>query len=257
MDDSSGRPDAMRGMGVGNPSGAIVLALDGQTISGTRCSALIQGVVFPVRYRDFDEGAVEQYVRHFTRGANPVDMIITISRNHDDGIFELERFAGRARSGFKDNEGTGSSQAALERSLARIHGPHARTDEFTQSTLPRANMSAPPRVVMDDSYSGHLPDGTEVDQTTSPVPGANVRSDTGSGGNYLSNEIFYRVSLLQLNQRRTSIPMGHLHVPGGTQAEYPAIISTVQQIITRALNSTICPPEYNDAPDIPAFRNYT
>ncbi len=241
LDNTLGRPGAMSGLSVGNPSGAIVLALDGQTISGAHCQARIQGAIFPVRYRDFDAGVVEQYVRNFTSGANAVDMIMTISRNADNGIFELERFAARARgSGLDDNEGATSTQADLDRSLSRIHGRGGRSDEFTESTLPRAGMSAPPRVVQDDSYSGHVPGVGPVDQTTNATPPANAVSDSGSGGSFLSNEIFYRVSLLQLNQQ-TSIPMGHLHVPAGTQAQYPFIVNTVRQIITRALDTSLCP----------------
>jgi len=100
-------------------------------------------------------------------------------------------------------------------------------------------MASGTTVVTDDTYSGHLADGTAVDQTTDVNPPTGVISERGSGGSFLSNEIFYRVSMLQLNQG-TNIPMGHLHVPAGTQAEYQGIVNTVRQIITRALNSLLC-----------------
>jgi pyrrolidone-carboxylate peptidase len=239
MDSGFGRTGAASGMSVGNTSGAIVLALDGQTILGTNCSAMVQGAVFPVRYADFDLGIVENYVRNFISGGNAVDMIMTISRNRDDGIFELERFAGRARGAHTDNAGQTGSQSALDQSLTRIHPGSTRTDEFRESTLPRSGMRSGSTVVRDDTYSGHLPDGTSVSNTTNATPPANAISEQGSGGDFLSNEIFYRVSMLQLNQQ-TNIPMGHLHVPAGTQAEYQGIVNTVRQIITRALNNSLC-----------------
>jgi pyrrolidone-carboxylate peptidase len=240
MDDTFGRAGAVSGMNVGNTSGAVVLALDGQTIPGTHCSAMIQGAIFPVRYADFDAGMVENYVRNFISGSNAVDMIITISRNRDDGIYELERFAGRTRGAHTDNNAQPGLHSSLTSSLARIHGASAtHNEEFTQSTLPRSGMALPPTVRQDDRYEGHLPNGTIVDQTTDPTPPANAISNEGSGGDFLSNEIFYRTTLLQLNQH-TAIPMGHLHVPAGTQAEYQAVVLTVRQIITRALNNSLC-----------------
>jgi hypothetical protein len=167
-------------------------------------------------------------------------MIITISRNRDDGIYELEKFAARARGAHSDNDAQSGTQSSLDSSLVRIHGAGTRTDEFTQSTLPRSGMTSGTTVVTDDTYQGHLPGGALIDETTNPTPPSNAISDRGSGGDFLSNEIFYRVSLLQLNQQ-THIPMGHLHVPAGTQAEYQAIVNTVRQIITRALNNSLCP----------------
>lgn len=239
MDDTLGREGAMWGLTVGNPSGAVVLALDGQTIPATNCSAMVQGAVFPVRYADFDRGVVENYVRNFISGGNTVDMIMTISRNRDDGIYELERFAARARGSHSDNENRSSSQADFNRSMRRIHPGSRRADEFRESTLPRSGMQSPPWVVQDNSYAGSLPGGTLIDETTHPSPPANAISVRGSGGDFLSNEIFYRVSMLQLNQG-TAIPMGHLHVPAGTQAEYETIVNTVRQIITEALNNSLC-----------------
>lgn len=239
MDDTLGREGAMRGLTVGNPSGAVVLALDGQMIPANNCSAMVQGAVFPVRYADFDRGVVENYVRNFISSGNTVDMIMTISRNRDDGIYELERFAARARRSHSDNENRSSSQADFDRSMRSINPGSRRADEFRESTLPRSGMQSPPQVVQDDSYAGRLPDGTLINETTHLSPPANAISERGSGGEFLSNEIFYRVSMLQLNQG-TTIPMGHLHVPAGTRAEYGTIANTVRQIITAALNNSLC-----------------
>lgn len=43
-------------------------------------------------------------------------------------------------------------------------------------------------------------------------PDSSKGADLGSGGNYLSNEIFYRTALVR-NDRRPSLASGHFHVP--------------------------------------------
>lgn len=241
MDDPWGRAGAVSGMTVGNTSGAVILALDGRTITGARCDARIQGAMMPVRYADFNQGVVENYTRNFIQSGNTADMIITISRNRDDGVFELERFAARARGGHPDNAGQSSNQAALNQSMARLYPGSTHREEFTTSTLPRSSMQPHSSVRLDDTYDAHLPGGTHIDQTTHSTPPPNAISDRGSGGDFLSNEIFYRVSMLQLNEG-THIPMGHLHVPAGTHAEYPAVVGRVRQIIISALDHSLCPP---------------
>jgi len=40
----------------------------------------------------------------------------------------------------------------------------------------------------------------------------NYTSIKGSGSNYLSNEIFYRVTKMR-HEQRPSLPTGHLHIP--------------------------------------------
>ena len=63
---------------------------------------------------------------------------------------------------------------------------------------------------------------------------------SGSGGERLSNEIFYRVGLLQLVEG-SHIPFGHLRVPrlSPTKPDYATrrdqTVQRVEQILTAAL----------------------
>jgi pyrrolidone-carboxylate peptidase len=65
----------------------------------------------------------------------------------------------------------------------------------------------------------------------------------GSGGGYLSNEIFYRTALLRSDSGST-VPYGHLHTPyldapGKSASAYTtardAIVSQVREILKAAL----------------------
>jgi pyrrolidone-carboxylate peptidase len=182
-----------------NPSGAAVLALDGQTITGSSgLSAFVQGVIFPVRYRDFNAGVIENLFRPFLDGTTPISMIMTISQGGSD--FDIEQWAGRRRSttGFDDNEGASSGGS----STAPVEPPGiAPGPEFLQTRLPHATMSSVPQTAL------HTTGWSRI--------GKSGPSVTGTGGGFLSNEIFYRVRLLQttIGGKAKNIPVGHLHVP--------------------------------------------
>jgi pyrrolidone-carboxylate peptidase len=181
-----------------NPSGAAVLALDGQSITGgSGLSAFVQGVIFPVRYRDFDAGMIENLFRPFLDGTTPLSMIMTISQGSSS--FDIERWAGRRRStsGFDDNEGKGSGGSATN----PVEPPGISTGpEFLETKLPHSQMSKVPQTALHSTGWQQLP---------------NKQAVAGTGGGFLSNEIFYRVRLLQTNigGKMAKIPVGHLHVP--------------------------------------------
>ncbi len=89
-----------------NPSGAAALSLHGQTLTIDDGVIYIQTAIFPVRYKDFDEGKVEDF---FTKYIDPsdgayqeVDLIMTLSQGGPDQ-FWVDRFAARIRGGGKDN----------------------------------------------------------------------------------------------------------------------------------------------------------
>lgn len=58
----------------------------------------------------------------------------------------------------------------------------------------------------------------------------------GSGGDYLSNEIFYRVSLLR-EQYNSTLKTGHLHLP--IIQSYPALFFSLQKTRTEVENTKI------------------
>ncbi|MEM1278698.1 MAG: DUF4157 domain-containing protein [Cyanobacteria bacterium P01_H01_bin.152] len=205
-----------------NPSAAAVLALDGQPVPalGSGPSAMIQGVIFPVRYRDFDAGAIEAFFGPFLRATPPVSMIMTISQG--GRTFEIERWAGRRRStdsAFLDNEGAwggGTPSAPVEPPGI------AAGSEFLETQLPHQAMTTVA--------------GTHLDASRVPTSGAGP-AVRGSGGGFLSNEIFYRVRLLQVNigGNVMNLPVGHLHVPNEDIMTRQQIQQRVMEIIQAAL----------------------
>jgi pyrrolidone-carboxylate peptidase len=213
-----------------NPSGAAALALDGQTVNGTGgLSAFIQGVVFPVRYRDFDQGIVENLFRPFLNGTTPISMIMTISQG--GGSFHIEQSAGRRRSTnfFADNEGVSIGTPASPVVPAGMAS--ATGQEFLPTQLPHSQMSAVPQTSLRTTGA------TSLNSSGSVVPGTSGTAVTGTGGGFLSNEIFYRVRLLQttIGGALVNLPVGHLHIPNEDQMTREAIRDRIKQIIAAAL----------------------
>jgi len=146
-------------------------------------------------------------------------MIMTISQGGKR--FDIEQSAGRRRStdSFADNEGVlsgGSPRNPIEpRGIAS--GP-----EFLQTGLPHRVLTRVRGVVLNRN-------GRRVDTATG-------RAISGTGGGFLSNEIFYRTRLLQTNTSGAPpIPLGHLHVPFNQTRQQ--IISKVREILQAALPS--------------------
>ncbi|HEV3457789.1 MAG TPA: DUF4157 domain-containing protein [Thermoanaerobaculia bacterium] len=224
----------------GNPSGAAVLALDGTTVPGG--GGEIHGVIFPVRFADFDAGMVESLFGPFLSGPNAVHMIMTISQG-TGALFEVEQYAGRRRSTpAADNLGrlSGGTESTPVVPPGLAPGP-----EFLETALTpqpaatiRGTLGRTQAVPQETEFKEILPAGAQ------PAARPNPRSTAvaGSGGGYLSNEIFYRTILLR-RQNGATIPMGHLHTPymapetgfsspQAFQQERDRIVATVRAILT-------------------------
>lgn len=195
-----------RDIRISNPSGASALALDGTVIETAGGPARVETVVFPVRWRDFAQGTVERALRPYLPR---VDLFTTISQGRV-GRFDVERTNGAWRGGFADNENTGTA------------GPIPVTDpatrpQWTTTTLPYARITAAGTgrfPVYDNTSVTEIPAGGSepVVRPDGPTPGSAARA--GGGGDYLSNEIAYRATLLRdrLGLHAT-LPGGHLHTP--------------------------------------------
>jgi pyrrolidone-carboxylate peptidase len=191
-----------------NPSGAAALALDGTVISTPAGPARIETAMFPVLWDAFADGMVE---RTFQPRLGRVDLFTTVSQGRV-GRFDVERYNGRWRGGFPDNEN-------LSRGGVIPIPPGVPTvtpaPEFVPTTLPFQEIVATPTgrfPVFDNTSVVEIPAGqTEpVTRPAGPTPGSVARS--GGGGNYLSNEIAYRTTLLR-DALGLRIPGGHLHTP--------------------------------------------
>jgi pyrrolidone-carboxylate peptidase len=197
-------------------------------------------VIFPVRYADFDRSILETTFRPYLKDpARRVDMIMTISQGgsildttapeaKQSEAFELERYAGRRRApSGPDNAGfdpVGPSGLKEGKRLGK--GP-----EFLESSLPRKEMSGREETVAE----------SKKEQTA-------AGEKVGSGGGFLSNEIFYRTALLKADEK-SSVPVGHLHVPyqpaptdsGESEKKHTklrdSIVEWVKRLIANALKS--------------------
>ncbi|MET9872146.1 pyroglutamyl peptidase, partial [Streptomyces sp. NPDC006386] len=162
--------------------------------------------VFPVRWRDFTDGVVERALRpHLPK----VDLFTTVSQGRV-GRFDIERTNGAWRGGFGDNENIGRT------GTIPVTDP-ASQPQWTTTTLPyRAIVAADTGrfPVYDNTSVTEIPaGGTEpVVRPDGPTPGSSARQ--GGGGDYLSNEIAYRATLLRDRLGLHAVlPGGHVHTP--------------------------------------------
>ncbi|MEU5280152.1 pyroglutamyl peptidase [Streptomyces asoensis] len=195
-----------RDIRISNPSGATALALDGTVIRTADGPARVETVVFPVRWRDFSQGVVERALRPYLPH---VDLFTTVSQGRV-GRFDVERTNGAWRGGFADNENVGRTEQVP------VPDP-ASQPQWTTTTLPYAAVVAADTgrfPVYDNTSVTEIPAGgtTPVVRPDGPTAGSTARA--GGGGDYLSNEIAYRATLLRDRLGlHDSLPGGHVHTP--------------------------------------------
>ncbi|MEV0317742.1 pyroglutamyl peptidase [Streptomyces sp. NPDC050659] len=195
-----------RDVRISNPSGATALALDGVVIETADGPARVETAVFPVRWQDFADGTVERTLRE---QLPRVDLFTTVSQGRV-GRFDVERTNGAWRGGFPDNENVSRTETVP------VADP-ASQPQWTSTTLPYkeiVNGSTGRFPVYDNTSVTEIPAGGTgpVVRPDGPTAGSTARE--GGGGNYLSNEIAYRATLLRDRLRlRDRLPGGHVHTP--------------------------------------------
>lgn len=195
-----------------NPSGATALALDGTVIRTASGRARIETAMFPVNWDPFAAGIVERtFLPHLMPGRRKVDMFTTVSQGRPER-FDVERYNGRWRGGFPDNLNLSRTEVIPIPAGVPTVLP---APEFVPTTLPFAQIVAAPTgrfPVFDNTTVVEIPAGgtVPVTQPNGPTPGSVARQ--GGGGNYLSNEISYRTTLLR-DAVRANVPGGHVHTP--------------------------------------------
>ncbi|MFJ9346053.1 pyroglutamyl peptidase [Streptomyces sp. NPDC101237] len=195
-----------RDIRISNPSGASALALDGTVVRTARGPARVETAVFPVRWDDFARGTVERTLRPYLPR---VDLFTTVSQGRV-GRFDVERTNGAWRGGFPDNDDVSRTETVP------VADP-ATQPQWTATTLPYAAITAAPTgrfPVYDHTEVTEIPaGGTEpVVRADGPSTGSTARA--GGGGDYLSNEIAYRATLLRDRLGlHGSLPGGHVHTP--------------------------------------------
>ena len=179
-----------------NPSGVIAEVL----ANNNELGAYIQTMVVPVRYSDFDgsqdhdkgqgKGIIEKYI---TPHILNVDMIITVSQYlPNENVIDM--FGTSRRGGFNDNM-----------DFMREPGTQALTTayEWLQTTLPKA-FEKVEGIKFNWKYNN-------IDNEPNTFPNENDILTEGSGGDYLSNEIFYRVAKIR-RENKQLLKTGHFHV---------------------------------------------
>ncbi|MCM2388629.1 pyroglutamyl peptidase [Streptomyces albipurpureus] len=232
-----------RDIRISNPSGATALALDGTLIQTADGPARIETAVFPVRWSDFAAGSVERTLR----GQLPkADLFTTVSQGRV-GRFDIERTNGAWRGGFPDNLNVSRTETVP------VSDPSSQP-QWTSTTLPYAAVVAGNTgrfPVYDNTSVTEIPAGgtTPVQAPKGPTAGSTARA--GGGGDYLSNEIAYRATLLRDRLGLTTAG-GHVHTPvlqfgagNTTEVTDPVfvqnrldIIAQVRSIIRVAAEST-------------------
>lgn len=195
-----------------NPSGAGALVLDGTVIQTAAGPALVQTAVFPVLWDPFAAGTVERAVLPLLRpGPDQVDFAATVSQGRPDR-FDIERFNGRWRGGFADNDNLSRTGVIpIPAGIPTV----TPAPEFVPTTLPYqriVDLTTGRFPVRDNTTVVEIPAGstTPVVAPDGPTPGSTARQ--GGGGDYLSNEIAYRMTLLR-DAVGARIPAGHVHTP--------------------------------------------
>ncbi|MFD5797705.1 pyroglutamyl peptidase [Streptomyces diastatochromogenes] len=239
-----------RDIRISNPSGASALALDGTVIETAEGPARVETALFPVRWADFADGTVE---RTLLPWLPKVDLFTTVSQGRV-GRFDIERSNGAWRGGFPDNDNVSRTETVP------VTDP-ATQPQWTTTTLPYTAITAADTgrfPVYDHTEVTEIPAGgaDPVVRPDGPTTGSTARA--GGGGNYLSNEIAYRATLLRdrLGLHDT-LPGGHVHTPVlqfGTGNTDPAtgtvtdpefvrnrldIIAQVRSIVTVAAGATL------------------
>jgi pyrrolidone-carboxylate peptidase len=193
-----------RDIRISNPSGAAALALDGTWIRTADGPARIEAAVFPVRWQDFADGTVERTLR---RQLPKADLFTTVSQGRV-GRIDIERFNGAWRGGFPDNDNVSRT------GTVPVADPASRP-QWTLTSLPYEAITAAGTgrfPVYDNTSVTEIPAGESapVVRPDGPTPGSTARA--GGGGDYLSNEIAYRATLLR-DRLGLDVPGGHVHTP--------------------------------------------
>jgi pyrrolidone-carboxylate peptidase len=231
-----------------NSSGVIALAFHKKPLGTVQSPVHVRSAIFPVRYADFDAGMIEAAVE---RNMDSTVMLMTCSLNGSRNFYDLERWAGKNRLDAADNNrvqapgtviSTGTPPVASDVKLMPNFAATAK--QFLESTLPYdliitsdpvtrtlpGPAGAQTSFVMDQSYkilettattqtNGEFhpePTAASADGYTKAVPpdvpNQAKTADFGSGGNFLSNEIFYRTA--QVRERAVrGLASGHFHLP--------------------------------------------
>lgn len=114
-----------------NPSGLVALWLSGSTQGG----AAVKTAIFPVRYKEFDEGLVESAV-----GSNLASLGVLMTTSQGGNRYDVERYAGKNRDHTtRDNNHIFSTGATVSAPTGPSTPPITRTDLTVPPGIPASS----------------------------------------------------------------------------------------------------------------------
>ena len=261
-----------------NPSGIIALKFKDHEFSSSQGPVKAATAILPVRYEDFDAGIIELALGPIL---GSLVMLITFSEDASRNFYDVERYATRVRGGAPDNNNKRVASGSVT--------PGTGTAEFLESTLPyervitfditTRKLKGPTLdetpFVLDQSYQLEISNGVPTPRVFVLSPSSNMGTDsylkntegplpnepmrTGSGGSFLSNEIFYRTARKR-NEVRSSLPSGHIHIPSTDDVPLttgPKLLEGVEVAIQRFLQNSLLLRSSGDITFPPTIINIT
>ncbi len=238
-----------------NPSGNIALSLNNKVIPNGSANAIIKSVVFPVRYREFNNGWIEDFFEQYINLNHPnyqgVKMIITFSFGVDTYDFQIDRFASSYRNGYiRDN----NMKLDLAQNL-KVH--NLNNKPFINNQLPYDELEDNGELVVDVSGNNSTIGinhraywklfATDI-SGSSPIPDVDVTN------NHTLSRILTRGHLIG----QSVIPIDKIRAFVPSQESGNPQSSNETKYVTPTDNDFIRPPSWTDYPDTqPWVNDYT
>lgn len=220
------------------------LALDNENLVSGAVNARVRSAVLPRRYDLLKNGMLETALKPFFT-ANSIHMVIVIGLDSIGGNFDVERIASRHQGHHFDNENDVPDGEI---------GTTAAFKPFYETSVPVAAMVPGPfgagqTIYYDESASSSMTDklhptkgGANGNANSYPIADLTGGPLEGSGGDFIPNELFYRLCHLKATTAGCTVKVGMLTVPkpenaSGGAITINALVARVKSILTSALPS--------------------
>lgn len=220
------------------------LALDNENLVSGAVNARVRSAVLPRRYDLLKNGMLETALKPFFT-ANSIHMVIVIGLDSIGGNFDVERIASRHQGHHFDNENDVPDGEI---------GTTAAFKPFYETSVPVAAMVPGPfgagqTIFYDESASSSTGEklhptngGANGNANSYPIADLTGGPRVGSGGDFIPNELFYRLCHLKATTAGCTVKVGMLTVPKpenvtGGAITLNALVARVKTILTTALPS--------------------
>lgn len=225
-----------------NPSGAAALALHGRRFRGASgLSFSVHSAIFPVRFADFTEGRLEAFLEERVLAAANCEFCFTISMGGAPDAFHIDRFPGNCRGTSPDNAGQIAGPASILLEGAPSFVEHSLSDCTLRKMQATAAADRAGFAVCDyrcvevEAASG----GRSALEPATIAELEGLRAVRGAGGDYLSNEITFRVLQRLARGSRPELRSAHIHTPRLKDGGVPVEIEKRDRIVAQ-IEAMLC-----------------